>query len=115
MQRNIFHAKKHVSKKLNSYFIDTAFPRKEKLHLCPMHKHKLTGDKLDTVVEADSCRNPDDCHRRSNRLSTVAEAELSSTTDLAEPPPEWSEKVKVAGVEKVKVPPKSYKDVEFNL
>jgi len=89
--------------------------RKEKLHLCPMHKHKLTGDKLDTVVEADSCRNPDDCHRRSNRLSTVAEAELSSTTDLAEPPPEWSEKVKVAGVEKVKVPPKSYKDVEFNL
>ena len=48
-------------------------------------------------------------------MSTVAEAELSSTTDLAEPPPEWSEKVKVAGVEKVKVPPKSYKDVEFNL
>ena len=87
------------------------------MHLCPMHKHKLTGadQKLETVTEAEAQL---DCRR--SRLSTVVEAELSTMTcsDLAEPPPEWaeqsSEKVKVVG-EKVKVPPKSYKDVEFNL
>ena len=102
------------------------YPRKEKLHLCPMHKHKLTGaehNKLETVAEAEAlqtgdCQPPQqvDCRSRS-RLSTLAEAELSTVT--CEPPPEWaesstSEKVKVVG-EKVKVPPKSYKDVEFNL
>ena len=82
-----------------------------------MHKHKLTGadQKLETVTEAETLTGDQlDCRR--SRLSTVVEAELS--TDLAEPPPEWaeqsSEKVKVVG-EKVKVPPKSYKDVEFNL
>ena len=87
------------------------------MHLCPMHKHKLTGadQKLETVTEAETLTGDQlDCRR--SRLSTVVEAELS--TDLAEPPPEWaeqsSEKVKVVG-EKVKVPPKSYKDVEFNL
>ena len=95
-----------------------------------MHKHKLTGaehNKLETVAEAetlqtgDLCQPPqppqqvDLCQSRS-RLSTLAE--LSTVT--CEPPPEWaepsttSEKVKVVG-EKVKVPPKSYKDVEFNL
>ena len=82
-----------------------------------MHKHKLTGadQKLETVTGAETQL---DCRR--SRLSTVVEAELSTMTcsDLAEPPPEWaeqsSEKVKVVG-EKVKVPPKSYKDVEFNL
>ena len=88
-----------------------------------MHKHKLTGadQKLETVTEAETLTGDQaqlDCRR--SRLSTVVEAELSTMTcsDLAEPPPEWaeqsSEKVKVVG-EKVKVPPKSYKDVEFNL
>ena len=85
-----------------------------------MHKHKLTGadQKLETVTEAETLTGDLDCRR--SRLSTVVEAELSTMTcsDLAEPPPEWaeqsSEKAKVVG-EKVKVPPKSYKDVEFNL
>ena len=101
--------------------------RKEKLHLCPMHKHKLTGaeqNKLETVAEAEvstggDCGSQVDCTRSSrSRLSTLAEADLSTVT--CEPPPEWAsepstlEKVKVVG-EKVKVPPKSYKDVEFNL
>ena len=110
------------------------FSRKEKLHLCPMHKHKLTGaehNKLETVAEAETLAAGDcagqavnnqvdsSCRSRS-RLSTLAENELSTVT--CEPPPEWAteqptstlEKVKVGG-EKVKVPPKSYKDVEFNL
>jgi len=106
--------------------------RKEKLHLCPMHKHKLTGgeqqNKLETVAETealnagDCSRQQVDCSRQSSlksRLSTLVEAtdcQLMSTV-TCEPPPEWAsepEKVKVVG-EKVKVPPKSYKDVEFNL
>ena len=94
--------------------------RKEKLHLCPMHKHKLTGaeqNKLETVAEAETAGadcggfSEVDCSSRAARLSTLADV-------TCEPPPEWAseplEKVKVVG-EKVKVPPKSYKDVEFNL
>ena len=96
-----------------------------------MHKHKLTGgeqNKLETVAETEALTAGDcdsrqqvDCSRQSSRgsrLSTLAEAsdcQLSIVT--CEPPPEWAsepEKVKVVG-EKVKVPPKSYKDVEFNL
>ena len=95
-----------------------------------MHKHKLTGaeqNKLETVAETEAltagdCQplNQVDCSRASrSRLSTLAEADCLSTV-TCEPPPEWAsepgtlEKVKVVG-EKVKVPPKSYKDVEFNL
>ena len=106
--------------------------RKEKLHLCPMHKHKLTGgeqqNKLETVAETEALTTGDcdsrqqvDCSRQSSRgsrLSTLAEAsDCQLSTVTCEPPPEWAsepEKVKVVG-EKVKVPPKSYKDVEFNL
>merc|ERR1712080_244377 len=56
--------------------------RKEKLHLCPMHKHKLTGteqNKLETVAEAETAAadcggfSEVDCGSRASRLSTLAD------------------------------------------
>ena len=57
------------------------------MHLCPMHKHKLSGPPA-------------------KALETVAEAPGGGEGELVLPPTEWSEN---------QVPPKSYKDIEFNL
>ena len=62
--------------------------KKDKLHLCPMHKHKLTGS-------------------TNNTLETVTE--VAGTEKLGEAEEEkqdWCEN---------KVPKNSYKDIEFNL
>ena len=80
---------KFVDQNVTESFERHSLPRsqKDKMHLCPMHKHKLSGP-------------------AAKALATVAEATCSDDGELAVPPTEWSEN---------KVPPKSYKDIEFNL